>query len=360
MEQSAFIKWVEKYFPGVTVGITKKLNDTNSPRPYFFKSLLKPAYSVDGKWETILSENVYVVADYVAMDSDDPLKTRDSMGKANGDIPKMALKFWLSEKQLTALDTLIAQGGTESQIVAELFKDVNKAIGGAYERNEASFLEGFSTGITEIPDGENVGTAIRLDFKYPTKNKFGVDKVLTDVTAKFWDRVQAIKTQAQADGNIIEVAYTDPVTLGLIMGLDQTKQLFAFSQNFVGSNIPTPDLEQLNTFAKRRYGIVFVEVDRTCVREKNKTRTPFKPWDEGKVIFTAAGPVGQLVWARLAEQNRPVAGVSYQTVDEYMLISKYRKNEPQVSEWTKMQARVVPVISNVHGIYQLDTKVVQG
>jgi hypothetical protein len=358
METSAFVKWVAKYLPGVTVRIVKKLNDTTNPLPYFFKSLLKPQFSVDGKWEAITQENVLVSADYVAMDSSAPLKKRDSLGKASGDIPKMSMELWLNEKQLTDLDSLIAQNGTDAQIVAELFKDTKKTLGGAYELNEATFLEALSTGQAVVTDAENVGTGIRLDYGYLTANKFGVSTAITDVTYKFWDDVKTIKDKAVLDGNALQVAYTDSDTINAIAELNQTKQLYAFNNNFVGGSIPTPDIDQLNALAKKRGGFVFVPIDRSIRKEKNGNRSIVKPWKAGTIIYTTAGQVGSLVYAKLAEQNHPVAGVIYETVDSYILISKYRKNEPAVSEYTKMQARVVPVISNVDEIYLQDTTVI--
>lgn len=359
METSAFVKWVAKYLPGVTVRITKRLNDSTNPLPYLFKSLLRQQYSVDGKWEALIQENVLVSADYVAMDTDSPLKKRDSMGKASGDIPKMSMELWLNEKQLTDLDSLIAQGGTDAQIVAELFKDTQKVLGGAYELNEATFLEALSTGQAVVTDSDNVGTGIRLDYGYLTDHKFGVAKALTDPTAKFWDDFKKIQDKAIADGNPIQVAYADSATINAIAALDQTRQLYAFGQNFVGGNIPVPDLEQLNQLAQRRGGFQFVSVDRTIRKEKNGIRKAIKPWKAGSIVYTTAGPVGSLVYAKLAEQNHPVAGVTYQLVDGYILVSKYRKNEPSVSEFTKMQARVVPVISNVDEIYLQDTTIIQ-
>ncbi|MCY1535862.1 hypothetical protein D9M68_712860 [compost metagenome] len=117
-------------------------------------------------------------------------------------------------------------------------------------------------------------------------------------------------------------------------------------------------MEQLNKVAMKRGGFVFFPVDRTVRREKNKVRTSFKPWKAGTIIYTTAGRVGSLVYAKLAEQTRKVPGVVYELVDGIYLISMYRKNEPAVSEWTKMQARVVPVIDAVEEIYSQDTTVV--
>ena len=59
----------------------------------------------------------------------------------------------------------------------------------------------------------------------------------------------------------------------------------------------------------------------------------------------------------MGEQDAPVAGVSYQTADDFILVSKYRKNDP-LAEFTSSQARVVPVICNVEQIYQIDTNLV--
>lgn len=359
MEQSAFIQWVAKYLPGVTVRITKKLNDTTNPLPYYHKTLTKPLFSLSGKWETLSQENILVSADYVSMDSDDPLKMRDSMGKASGDIAKMSMKLWLNETQLTNLDTLIASGGTDGQIVAELFKDTKKVLGGGYELNEASFLEGFSTGQVMVTDADNVGTGIRLNYGYLDSHKFGVAKALTDPTYRYWDDVKKIVKKSKDDGSVIQVAYTDSDTIDAICELNQTKELYGFSQNYVGGNIPTPDLEQLNALAKKRGGFTFVPIDRTIRKEKNAVRKTVKPWKPGTIIYTTAGQVGLMVYAKLAEQNHPVDGVTYQLVDSYYLLSKYRDNDPQVSEFTKMQARVVPVITNVEEIYLQDTTIIQ-
>lgn len=356
MEQSAFIQWVQKFFPGVTLRITKKLNDSTNLLPYYHKQLLQPLFSPDGKWETLIQENTLVSADYVSMDSEAPLKMRDSQGKASGDIPKMAMELWLNEKQLTALNTMINNKATDAQIMAELFKDTKKVIGGGYELNESSFLQGFSSGEVLVTDEDNQnGQGIYVKYGYLDSHKYGVKKLLTDVTYKYWDDVKVITSAAKKDGSPIQVAYLDSEVLDLIANLNQTKELFAFGQNFVGGNIPAPDFEQLNTVAKKRGGFTFVTIDRTIKREKNSNRGDFKPWKAGSIIYTTAGKVGSLVYAKCAEEVYKVAGVEYELVDGIYLVSKYRKNDPAVSEYTKMQARVLPVISNVEEIYMQDT-----
>ena len=65
-----------------------------------------------------------------------------------------------------------------------------------------------------------------------------------------------------------------------------------------------------------------------------------------------------VLWTNTAETTRRVAGVEYQVADEFILLSKYSKNDP-LREFTSSQAMVVPIINNVDRIYTLDSKTVQ-
>jgi hypothetical protein len=360
MEPSLFLQWVTTYFPGVTLSIVETLNGENRQPTYLHRRLLKKDYSVNGKWESLSAAFTLVMADVVAMDSSLPLKKRDSISKASGDIPKQGMELKLNERQLTDLDTLIAQGGTNGQILAKLFADTPRVIGGIYERNEAMFLEGFSTGVTLVEDTETTGTGIRLDFAYPTANKFGyAATVWTNIAAVPFDDIQRVLDKANADGNTITRVFIGRTALNNLAKTTQAKELFAFNQGFVGTNIPTPSLTQLNTFTSDRYGFEFEIVDRSVKMELNGVQTTSKPFAAGSLVFVCSEQIGSLVWSRLAEQNHPVEGVTYSTVDDFMLVSKYRRNSPSLSEFTSSQARVVPVITDVSRIYLLDSTTIQ-
>ena len=365
MEQSAFIKWIDKYFKGIVVKTVEKTNGKPNEMAltYMFKTMLRKEFSVTGKWEAISTLNTRVSADVVAMDSTLPLKRRDSLNKASGDIPKVGMELWLNETQLTELDTLVATKVDDKVILAKLFQDLPKVITGVYELNERLFLEGLSTGVIAVEDSKNTGVGIRLDFGYLDENKFGVSVLWDNIAAKPLDDLSvAIKKAKHTDGNTITDVYMDDITFEKFVKTNQVKEYFAFSIGFFGDKtiVPTPTLEKINVALKgdNKYKIEIHIVDRTVVVEKNGKRTTVTPWSEGKVILTTSKEVGVLMYARLAEQNRPVAGVSYQTADEYILISKYRQNKP-LAEFTNSQARVIPVICNVEQIYSVDSKVVQ-
>lgn len=364
MVQSAFVQWIDKYFKGIVIKVTETVNDKNAETlTYLFKEMLRKEFSVTGKWESVSTLNTRVSADFVAMDSSLPLKRRDSLGKVSGDIVKSGMELWLNEQQLTELDAMVAQGTSEAEIVAKLFQDTPKVITGVYELMEKSFLEGLSTGVTVIDDSENVGTGVRLDFGYLDDNKMGVEALWSDVDAKPLSDFRKAKKKAKATGHVLTEVFMDDVTFDNFVATKQVREYFAWSLKFTGdtSNVPVPSIEDINVALKKdnKYKLTIHIIDRTIINEKNGVRTVVTPWSEGKVIMTSTTQVGVLAYAKLAEMNHPVEGVSYQTTDDYILVSKFRQNRPSLAEYTTSQARVVPVICNVEQIYQIDTKVIQ-
>lgn len=365
METSLYINWIEKYFKGVVLKTVETLNGKNQdPLPYLFKTMLRKEYSVSGKWDSVSTLNTRVSADYVAMDSSLPLKSRDRIARASGDIVKSGMELWLNEKQLTDLDTMILQKVNNSDIIAKLFTDTPRVITGVYELMEKTFLEGLSTGVAVLDDTENVGTGVRLDYGYLTANKFPVATLWSNTAATPLSDIREVLKKAKSDGNVVRYVYMDDVTFDNFAKTEEVKQYFAFSLQFIGDSsvVPVPTLESINAALKKdsRYRFEIVTVDRTIRNERNGVQTVVTPWEEGKVIFTATPQVGSLVWARLAEMGRPVAGVSYQTADDYILVSKFSQNRPSLAEFTTSQARAVPVIGNVESIYQIDAKLVGG
>jgi hypothetical protein len=362
--ESLYVDYVNKYFKGVTIKTVETLNGKNKEEAltYMFKSMLRKEYAPSGKWDSLSLLNTRVSADYVAMDSSLPLKSRPSLRQASGDIVKSGMELWLNEKQLTDIDTMINQKISNADIIAKLFQDVPKVITGIYELLEKTFLEGLSTGVAVIDDSENTGTGVRLDYKYPDENKFGVSTLWSNVNATPLTDIRAALQKAKTKGHTISFVYMDDVTFDNFAKTTQVKEYFAFSIGFVGNSglVPAPTLEKINAALKadNRYKFQIVIVDRKVINEKNGSPDVVTPWKEGKVVLTATNEVGVLSWARLAEQNRPVSGISYQTVDDYILVSKFSENRPSFAEYTTSQARVVPVICNVEQIYQIDTKVI--
>jgi len=360
MEVTKYLELVEAYFPGLVLKIVETINGTeNANRTYLFRRFLKKTYSVDGKWEAITVNGQIITADYVAMDSPLPLKRRPSQSTANGTIPKSGIEMQLNETQMDAIDTMIAMRKPESLIAAKLLEHLPIVILAVYETIESTFLQGLSTGIALVQDDKNVGVGIRMNFKYRNDHKFGVAKLWSDPTSLPFNDLNRAKEQARVDGKTIVKWLITETDLLNIASTNQAKQLFAFSQNFVGTNIPEPDKDQLNATAKKRFGYEFEIVNRSMVSQKNGQNTTYSPWADHAVVGICTEQLGDLVWKEPAEKNRPVDGVKYQSPEDFLLVSQFRVNRPTLAEVVNSQARVVPVISAINDIFLLDSNTIQ-
>ncbi|AMR34140.1 hypothetical protein A0256_23160 [Mucilaginibacter sp. PAMC 26640] len=347
---------------GVIQRTVETVNGTGAvPTPYYHLRMLRKVLSISGNWESITVNNTQIMAHVVAMNSDLPLAKRDSMSVASGKIPKMGLQYALDEQQLTDLDYMITTGVVGAKISAILLSDPAKLIKAVPERDEEIFLKGLSTGFAIINDDENTGTGIRLDYGYPSANKFGVTTLWSNTASKPFDDIQRVLDKAALDGNTITKVMLDRSAFNNMAKTDQAKQLFAFSAGFVGGSIPTPSLSQLNSFTSDRYRFTFEIVTKSFRYEKNGVQTTVTPWATGAVVFLTQEEVGTLTYAPLAESNpsHQVAGVSYNLVDDYMLLSNWGQNKPYLAQFSSIQARVVPVINNGNQIYLIDSTTVQ-
>ena len=359
MEESLFIQFVNKYFKPLVAKVTEKINGSKLAPTYFYKTMLRKEFSPTLKWSSINVDGSNVAADVVAMDSSLPLKKRDSLSKADGDIPKLGMKLSLNERTMTDLDILVRTGGQESQIAQKLFADTAKCITGVWEVLELMFLQALSTGITLIDDPNNVGTGIRVNYGYKTANKFGVSITwATGSTAKPITDIERVLEAARVNGDVITILMMDRFAFNNMRKTDEVKQLFAAGLGFSGASIPVPTLDQLNNSLNGNYGLTVVVVDRSIRTQKNGVNTTVKPWAEGAICFLTTLEVGTLTWGTLAEINHQSKGVTYETADEFILVSKYHKTDP-LQEFTSSQALALPVINNVDAIYLLDTKTVQ-
>lgn len=354
MKESLFVKYTS-WLSAIILGVVTKINGGKTELTYLHKTMLTEELSTDLKWATLTVNSTIVAADIVAMDSPLPLKKRDAIGTANGEITKLGMKKKLTEKQLSDIDTLVAKKVENKVIIEKIFNDAVSCTMGIYEKMEYVFLNALSTGIALIEDDTNVGTGVRIDYGYSDANKFGVVKVWSDATSKPLDDIQRVIKEARSKGVSLKFMMMDQNTFDNLAANDQTRQYFAFSQNFVGSSVPVPDQEQVNMMLQKRYKLTIVIVDRTVITERDGARTVQTPWEANKVIFLETQKVGRLVYGILAEETRQSKAATYAKAGKYILLKKWSEEEP-FSEHTSSQALAIPVIDAVDSIYLLDSE----
>lgn len=355
MNESLFVQFKD-WFKTIAKSIEERVNGKKTELTYLYKEMLTEELSVDLKWNTLTVNSNIVAADIVALDSALPLKRRDSFGTASGDIPKIGMKMHLTEKQMTDLDVLKARNVETKVLVEKIFQDQVKCTMGVHEKLEWIFLKGLSSGITVIDDDTNVGTGIRIDYGYKAANKFGATYAWSDIAnSKPIDDIKRVIKIAKAKGDMPKVLMMDETTFDNLAANQQTREQYAFSQNFVGSQIPIPDLEQVNAMMMKRYKLMIVVVDRTVTTERDGVRTVSAPWEAGNVVFLESTKVGKIQYGILAEETRKSPKVMYEKSGSFILLKKWASEEP-FAEWTSSQALVIPVINNVDSIYLLNSE----
>ena len=353
MQKSLFFEFISKWFPSLAK-IVEKVNEKRDGKlTYLHKEMLRQEYSADQKWESASVDTTFVAADVVAMDSELPLKKRDALQASNGDLPKLGMKMRLGEKQINNINIMKARVTQYAQIAQKLINDTIKCVTGIDERNEAIFLQGLSEGITLVEDDNNIGTGIRVDFRYLDKNKFGVVKRWR---GKDFTPISDIKRVIDAADGDVSVILMSKQAYDLMRGSQEARELVA---NYSGvlvlenSKLPVPLPNLFDSAFSSEVGCTIKIVDRTVKIEKDGIVKNIKPWNGDKVIFLPTEQVGALVYGTLAEETNPVNGVDYSKANPYVLVSKYSKNDP-LQEFTSAQAICLPVIENVDQIFQMD------
>ena len=359
MQESLFIEYIKKYYPGLVARIVSELTDPEKGR-YFHMKYLRKVFDPSGKWESLMTANSNVAADVVALDASLPLKTRKPLKSASGDLPKIGLELKAPESLLLKIITMRAMGRTESEIVSLIFEDTKRVIAAVYEKIEAMFLQGLSTGQVLTVDGNandpNVGLGVRISYGLATANQFGAATAI-------WGAVNSdpmadiARVKAAATG--VTHIFMDATAYGNMTKSQSVKDFYGSYLGIAGGTV-VPSREKLQQAINGEFGLTLEIVDRPVNFEENGTVTAVRPWADGRVVMASLpdGLAGTLTHGPLAEDLARSEAASYEKADGFILVRKYRTVHPALAEFTSAQASAVPVIS-ANRIWTIDTKTVQ-
>lgn len=357
MLKTMFPTYVTKWFSAIAKKVNETFNGSAQEPTYLFKQMLTESLSLDLKWASLSSKGTIIAADIVAMDSSLPLKKRDSLEKANGNIPKVGLKLALTEKQLSDIQILVAKGGNEAEVVKKLFADTKKCMTAVEEIIEFMFLTALSTGNVLMPSG-NSGKGVRASLGLSDSNKFGVKYKWDQANATPNDDIENVISAASNKGYTITHLMMDRATFTLWRRSGQMRGLYAASIGYTAEDKPIPTKKVALELINEEFGVQVQTVDRSIRLEADGQQTIHKPWEAGMVTFLTSLNVGELQYGQLAEKNIPVEGVVYENPTSYTLLSKYHKNDP-LREYTSAQALVIPVLQELDGFFLMDTNEAQ-
>lgn len=196
-----------------------------------------------------------VAADVVALDTELPLKSRDSLETASGDIPKLGMKLYLTEKQMKDVDAMIAQGLPVNRIIDNIFADI-RCIDGVWERIEDIFLSELSSGVGVA--AHSGATGVRIDMNFYEANQFAVSALWSKDDSTPLDDIQKIFDKALEDGNTITEVFLDDTALQLLYKNKQVRAQFAYNNGVAmtgTTSVPVLDLNKVKAVFLEKWNV---------------------------------------------------------------------------------------------------------
>ncbi len=332
-----------------------------------YPSLFPLKFTPTLSWKTLRSETgIPVAADVVSFDASAPTKTRDVVGRASGDIPKIEIKRVMGESKLNEYKQLLHYAGTDAgqlELIRFVYDDVDFVFKGVNARLEWLALQALSTGSISLSKSNNEGlvTETNVNFNVPTANKLSYKSFSAKVawtaanaaTSKPISNIKEVIKTAKAKGRRINYMLMDQDTFD---ALAISAETIAYAASWVvkaTSLALTPNLDSVNA-ALRANGLPEIRIIDSLVTLESAagTRTTVSPWATGKVTFVSELVVGSTWHGPIAAED--VATEATKVKREHILIQKWGQVEP-TAEYTKGTANAFPVLNDPDGIWMLDT-----
>lgn len=326
--------------------------------PNFFD--VKKVQSLD--FETLVgTKGVPVMADIIGWDAPAPIKTRDTISKILGEIPKTAVKRTLRESEVLKyidLKNKARDDGDKKALLDLAFNDFDFCYNAVAAKMEYLSLQAMSMGqisLTNTNNAAGIKTKVAVDYQVPTANKFGAEVVWSSAsTAKPIDDIESVVESASDNGITINYVLMRKDTFKQLKNADDTKTKISSWVNGSGNLQVTK--ATINEYLKANDLPPIVIIESTVKHEsKSHSRTTLKSWAANRVSFVTSLKQGDI-------QHGPIAAEYSDTITKYAtlvkqgftLITKWSDLEPY-SEFTKAEANAFPVINAPDELYLLRT-----
>jgi len=308
------------------------------------------------------SEGAPVMADVVEYNASAPLKSRRTIAKATGDIPKIVIKRGMDEKDYNDYIVMKALSGADAdktELLRIVFNDVNFCYTGCLARTEWLGLQALSTGQLSLDENNNNGkvTEVVVNFGIPTANKSGVTAAWSNpTTGKPITDIRAKAAYIRSKGDTARYIVMDETTYFNMINTDEVKASWALYQRIADNKVAVPSLESLNAMlTAERLPIVYIVDSLVRHESKPKVFTNVSPWKTGKVAFINDLKVGKILHGPIAEENsEALKKIATQTKVDHILVTKWSELEP-FGEFTKGQSNCFPTFGDVDSIYLMNT-----
>lgn len=325
----------------------------------FWQQFFPLKYTTQLTWESLSgSGGNPVMADVVEYNATAPLKTRRVVAKASGDIPKIALKRKMDEKDFNDYNTISAgsQGDANKTALLDIvFNDIDFCLQGVLARTEFLAMQALSYGSIALTDSNNNGiiTKTSVDFGIPSGNKTAASiNWATAASAVPITDIQAIVDSAKDAGYSINFVVMDRAAVRLMLATTEVKDKYAFFQRISASRKADVALADFNAMMEA-YMLPQVVVVDSSVRFESTAHalSTVAPWKAGYIALIPELKVGNFLHGPIAEEtSETLKKIAIMVKNQHVLLTKWSEVEP-FGEYTKGQANAFPRFTDVNSIF---------
>ena len=314
-------------------------------------------YTTQLTWESLSGTGGHpVMADVIEYNSSAPLKSRRVVTKVTGEIPKIAIKRQMDEKDMNDYNILKALAqGEKSSLLDLVFNDIDFCYTGVMARTEYLAMQALSYGQLSFTTSNNNGkiTEVACDFGIPAGNKTAATlqwsqasgaTPLTDIKNKV--------EGAAASGYPLRYMLMDRTQVNELVANTEVQNQYALSLLLDDSRRYSPTLTELNNMLKSRLLPEIILVD-SNVRFENEAHSisNLTAWKTGYVTFLNELQVGNVLHGPIAEEtSESVSKKAIQVKRDHILLSKWSELEP-FGEFTKGQANAFPRFTDADSVF---------
>lgn len=339
--------------------MSARLN-TRHVKPVYYPNFFGEKKKTSLKFETLTGEKgAPVIADVISFDASAPQKTRETIGKISGDIPKTAVKRGMNESDYYEYQQLVrdAQGDADQLEILNLaFKDQDFVYNAIRGRMEWWSMQLMSRGGFHLSAKNNNGvvTAEFVGCGMPAKNKRKSSFDWSDAAkANGLQDIEDTVIAASEEGVTLRYLVMHTADFSLLKKQKSTFETLKSWVNTTSKMLVTKKL--INEYlAEQEIPVQIVTVNPSVrIEDAAHKRRTVNPWERKRICFLEDLKVGDIQHGPIAaESSAALQKIALMIKQGFILITKWSELEP-FKEWTKAEANAIPVVNDPEAVFIL-------
>jgi hypothetical protein len=322
-------------------------------KSYYYPTLFPLRETNFLTWKMLEAQSGFkIAADIVSRGATIPRKTRETVDRIQGDIPKISISREKHEDELTEYDIMVhmSSGNPDLKALVEFWaEDTKFCWDGVAARAEWIALKQISLGRVAFTNTNNAAIVTEYDVDYgiPSGQKTGVyTSYAAGVDGKPFTRDFPKALKAGKDiGVNFKFAFMNVDTFARFVNQEEVyRRCATFIQNIAGTQ-DLPSLENVNKYLASQSqiykGLQIAVIDQDITLElADGSRTTSNPFEDDVILFSESKVLGNTFWKKPIDLKLE-ASTSIKALRGHTLIKKYSEESP-VKEVTEGIANLFP------------------